>query len=99
MFEAILSTDSKGTIFDVANLGSCSSTMATPCGSSTHTRTRRGPARRAARGQSEPITTSAPSVVAAGSSVWQRAKSAGGNEARRVQSRCASVRAAAAAPM
>eukprot|EP00964_Phaeocystis_antarctica_P055269 scaffold32505_cov68-Phaeocystis_antarctica.AAC.3 len=73
--------------------------MATPCGSSTHMRTRRGPARRAARTQSEPITTSAPSVVAAGSPVWQRAKSAGGNEARQVQSRCASVRAAAAAPM
>eukprot|EP00964_Phaeocystis_antarctica_P043261 scaffold24813_cov69-Phaeocystis_antarctica.AAC.1 len=42
--------------------------MATPYGSSIHTRTRRGPARRAARGQSEPITTSALSVVAAGSS-------------------------------
>eukprot|EP00964_Phaeocystis_antarctica_P032294 scaffold18282_cov79-Phaeocystis_antarctica.AAC.6 len=73
--------------------------MATPCGSSTHTCTRRGPARRAARGQSEPITTSAPSMVAAGSSVWHRAKRVGGSEARRVQSRCASVRAAAAAPM
>eukprot|EP00964_Phaeocystis_antarctica_P072414 scaffold44284_cov86-Phaeocystis_antarctica.AAC.3 len=73
--------------------------MATPYGSSTHTRTRRGPARRAARGKSEPITTSAPSVLVAGSSVWQRARRAGGSEARRVQSRCASARAAAAAPM
>eukprot|EP00964_Phaeocystis_antarctica_P006433 scaffold3476_cov68-Phaeocystis_antarctica.AAC.5 len=89
----------KGSSFGAADLGSCSSTMATPCGSSTHTRTRRGPVRRATRGQSEPITTSAPSVVAAGSSVWQRARRAGGSEARRVQSRCASARAAAAVPM